>query len=894
MPTFLKWKTQSFNSSERFIINLFDHISPRWYPVNIIGSSVYSAFEAYGDQLYSASAVNGRVYLDSFLETADTGSVLERNTSKLYDNFGSPYSAMLLESQYIDQFNPIVVEVGYRNQIRMLSDAYFEANTIAGTRRTGHAFSGVGLHVKELNKEYLGWKLSYYSGSLAGIGEGFYLSSLYIPNVKTLVPPGFVTVHSSSVEYSLTKLGVNTKLYSKNHYFSGLDITNYGTASAGYEPQLKNTIQNIIRADQYNNLEWSSDYSYWRPGENPELFSEPFAVYQDYLYNTKPVSSIAVTGSIFSVVTNSDSYDWQYDWAVRSYNDATYGMYVRMYPASVIPNTVYFTQLNSTKEIQYLTAPTSSLGAHYIINDPDILHDVSSHANSLFREYSYGTSSVYKRSRHQNQPGIFKQTPTQNIYYSGSSGTALNFSDSFSFEFWAQGIDNSFENAFVQFKNQSSPSNIYDKLGIAGNGWAARIENQFFLFDYANGGTSGSAGVLIDNYLSEEPSRWHYFAGTFCSGSVYLYVDGYPKYSGNIPVSSFTRSGNSYSCYMLSGSCRAGIDEISISENFLPPDRAYERFQDSKIRFKEYTILASGSMPTYHQPLMIMDAKGAKEIEWHEFSVRARGHHVPIPPEPVVLSAPVAIDGTEIYATHFQANWSPSSGAAWYYLDVSENSEFSSYVPGYQNLQVFGTSSVVSGVDLSLTYYYRVRAAADLEVSSNSNIISVTELAIYIPIAGNILANGATVYWATNKDATSRVDYGLTEDALNSSVTGSVLTSYHQMVVSGLSMETEYYFRVSSAVNNEYAETAIYSFMTSREYTQEDVGHLLESSGFVTNSRTVLAFDAVNYVTADNLITTEPDADPLTPAVLNNFAALGVATASVINTPHSEYTASTN
>jgi len=48
------------------------------------------------------------------------------------------------------------------------------------------------------------------------------------------------------------------------------------------------------------------------------------------------------------------------------------------------------------------------------------------------------------------------------------------------------------------------------------------------------------------------------------------------------------------------------------------------------------------------------------------------------------------------------------------------------YVPGYQNLQVFGTSQVVSGLAANTTYYYVVRAENATGTSGDSNTINLT------------------------------------------------------------------------------------------------------------------------------------------------------------------------
>ncbi len=95
---------------------------------------------------------------------------------------------------------------------------------------------------------------------------------------------------------------------------------------------------------------------------------------------------------------------------------------------------------------------------------------------------------------------------------------------------------------------------------------------------------------------------------------------------------------------------------------------------------------------------------------------------VVIPP-----SAPVATAATGAAAFSFTANWNAASGATGYRLDLSTNSTFSSFVSGYENLDVGDVlSRNVTALTTELTYYYRVRAYNSAGDSTNSATIAVT------------------------------------------------------------------------------------------------------------------------------------------------------------------------
>ncbi|NVO20891.1 MAG: T9SS type A sorting domain-containing protein [Bacteroidetes bacterium] len=97
------------------------------------------------------------------------------------------------------------------------------------------------------------------------------------------------------------------------------------------------------------------------------------------------------------------------------------------------------------------------------------------------------------------------------------------------------------------------------------------------------------------------------------------------------------------------------------------------------------------------------------------------------------LAAPLATDATSVSTSGFTANWNSVASATSYHFDLSTNSSFSSFVSGYNDLNV-GTAlnKPISGLTAGATYYYRVRAYTATCTSDNSNTKSVTTTNITI------------------------------------------------------------------------------------------------------------------------------------------------------------------
>jgi hypothetical protein len=79
-----------------------------------------------------------------------------------------------------------------------------------------------------------------------------------------------------------------------------------------------------------------------------------------------------------------------------------------------------------------------------------------------------------------------------------------------------------------------------------------------------------------------------------------------------------------------------------------------------------------------------------------------------------------------VTTSSFTAHWSSVGGANGYRLDVSTSQSFTSYVPGYQDLDVGNTTSYsVAGLNANTNYYYRLRAYNGNGTGPNSNVIKV-------------------------------------------------------------------------------------------------------------------------------------------------------------------------
>ncbi len=186
-------------------------------------------------------------------------------------------------------------------------------------------------------------------------------------------------------------------------------------------------------------------------------------------------------------------------------------------------------------------------------------------------------------------------------------------------------------------------------------------------------------------------------------------------------------------------------------------------------------------------------------------------------PPPAPPDIPVAIAATGASATSFTANWNAATGATSYRLDVSTDAGFGSFVLGYQDLTVAGTSQSVTGLNPTTPYHYRVRAYNTAGTSANSNVIDVTTLTPAPPAAPTGLSATALSYrtiqlgWTDNSNNEEHFEVDRSTNGGSTfsllATLGAGVNSYIDAAV-GTALEFCYRVRATNANgNSDYTST---------------------------------------------------------------------------------------
>jgi len=132
---------------------------------------------------------------------------------------------------------------------------------------------------------------------------------------------------------------------------------------------------------------------------------------------------------------------------------------------------------------------------------------------------------------------------------------------------------------------------------------------------------------------------------------------------------------------------------------------------------------------------------------------------------------PVAASAINISKNGFTANWNSTVSATKYWLDISTNSNFSSFVDGFNNKEIGNyISTSVIGLNPATKYYYRLRASNEFGTSGNSNIIEVltSSLITFVQFTGSCDAVSKT-------NGSYQLELSIIDPSLTSSTTCSVV-----------------------------------------------------------------------------------------------------------------------
>jgi len=162
---------------------------------------------------------------------------------------------------------------------------------------------------------------------------------------------------------------------------------------------------------------------------------------------------------------------------------------------------------------------------------------------------------------------------------------------------------------------------------------------------------------------------------------------------------------------------------------------------------------------------------------------------------------PYALSATNYNNTSFTANWNPVDNCTSYKLDVSTDANFSTFVTGYNNLDVgYVTTKNVTGLSAGIQYFYRVRAANANGQSFNSNVISIGGLTA--PLASDATNKTSTSFSANWGSVGGTTSYKL--DVATDFYFQSIVSGYSNLdvgnvttySVTGLTSGVTYYYRV--------------------------------------------------------------------------------------------------
>lgn len=188
-----------------------------------------------------------------------------------------------------------------------------------------------------------------------------------------------------------------------------------------------------------------------------------------------------------------------------------------------------------------------------------------------------------------------------------------------------------------------------------------------------------------------------------------------------------------------------------------------------------------------------------------------------------IPSAPGSAGAYSPTCNGFTAQWASTNYATKYFLDVSVSNTFTSFVPGYNDLDVGNNlAQVLTGLNPGTTYFYRVRAYSNCGTSANSATMTYATAAVptIAPVATaatTINCDAAQLNWGSVANATGYYIDIATNSTFTNFVTvyNNFYIGYANYYAQGLPAGTLYYrVRATNSCGVTTSNSNIISFTT--------------------------------------------------------------------------------